>query len=614
MLLKFSIANTLSMTGISNLFKLINLVCGSAVVPQTRYKIDKLFDDDIITLHGVCPACTNYIGTFQDFNYVVNCANCDKPVNMSNPSSQCYFAIFDPSNAIQDYIETNENYYDYVVKEREHEKNHIKDIYDGVLYRKFVQSLKDSDRHSYATVIFNTDGAPVFESSTYSIWPIYLILNEIPIQSRMKSAITAGLWFGKDKPIMSVFLDAFVNMINDLSTVGVGIPCMIKNERRNLKIFALVASVDTVARAPMNGSSQFNARYGCDWCTHKGQYFQGSMRYPFRIPLPKNRDHDTTIKHAAEAVETGKRVFGIVTASPLLNLKKFDIIEGFTPDYMHCYVAGVAKQFTTYILRHLRKADIQYINQLLEAIRAPHQIGRLTRSLKNRKYWKAREYENWLLYYSIPVLSAVLDNARILKHWALLVDALHICLGTNITYTELNRANEMLHEFVSKAEDLYSLTSLTYNVHQLLHLPTSVYNWGPLYSHSTYPFESANCKLLQAIHCAKGVILQIARYDKIQRAIQMLSNSIYPTCHESVVQYCENVKTPLGKNIYKISSINYLGKGKSANNETLEKFGISKDARVFHKIIYKGCLFMTSKKKKMLDHAITLHNLTLGNT
>lgn len=76
----------------------------------------------------------------------------------------------------------------------------------------------------------------------------------------------------------------------------------------------------------------------------------------------------------------------------------------------------------------------------------------------------------------------------------------------------------------------------------------------------------------------------------------MLSNSIYLTCHESVVQYCENVKTPLTKNIYKITSINYLGKGKSANNDTLEKFGISKDARVFHKIIYKGCLFMTSKK------------------
>lgn len=132
----------------------------------------------------------------------------------------------------------------------------------------------------------------------------------------------------------------------------------------------------------MNGSSQFNAKYGCDWCLHEGKYFQGSMRYPFQIPLPKCRDHDTTIKYAAEAVNTGKRVFGIKTASPLLNLKKFDIIEGFTPDYMHCYAAGVVKQFTGYILRHLTQTDIKYINRLLESIRAPHQIGRLTRSLK----------------------------------------------------------------------------------------------------------------------------------------------------------------------------------------------------------------------------------------
>lgn len=216
------------------------------------------------------------------------------------------------------------------------------------------------------------------------------------------------------------------------------------------------------------------------------------------------------------------------------------------------------------------------------------------------------------MYYSIPLISAVFDNERILKHWALLVDTLHICLGTNITYAQLNRANEMLHKFVSNAEDLYSLTSLTYNVHQLLHLPTSMYNWGPLYSHSTYPFESANCKLLQAIHSAKGVILQIARYDKIQRAIQMLSNSIYPTCDENIIQYCENIKTPLTKKIFKISSINYLGKGKSVNNDILEKFPISKDARVFRRIIFKGCLFMTSEKK-ILDHAITSHNLSVEN-
>lgn len=229
MLLKFSMSNTLPITGISNLFKLTNIICNRVVVPETRYKIDQLFNDDNITLHGVCHECTKYIGTFQDFNYLVNCTNCDTPIDMSNPSSQCYLAMFDPSNAIRDYIETNENYYDYVVKEREHEINHIKDIYDGALYRKFVQGLNDYDRHAYATVIFNTDGAPVFESSTYSIWPIYLILNEIAIQSRMKSAITVGLWFGKDKPIMNVFLDVFVNMVNDLSTIG--IPCMIKKRR-----------------------------------------------------------------------------------------------------------------------------------------------------------------------------------------------------------------------------------------------------------------------------------------------------------------------------------------------------------------------------------------------
>ena len=75
------------------------------------------------------------------------------------------FAIIDPSEATRDYIQLHENYYNYEVKERIHEPDYLKDIYDVKLYMDFVKNLSSVDRHSYATyILFNTDSAPVFKS------------------------------------------------------------------------------------------------------------------------------------------------------------------------------------------------------------------------------------------------------------------------------------------------------------------------------------------------------------------------------------------------------------------------------------------------------------------
>ena len=48
----------------------------------------------------------------------------------------------------------------------------------------------------------NTDGVPVFKSSKVSIWPLYLVINELNYSKRMayENMIFVGLWFGEKKP------------------------------------------------------------------------------------------------------------------------------------------------------------------------------------------------------------------------------------------------------------------------------------------------------------------------------------------------------------------------------------------------------------------------------
>ena len=127
--------------------------------------------------------------------------------------------MVDVASPISKLIETNSKYFNYVVYRRVHEKDSISDIYDGEKYREFVNSLNESDRHSYAATVFNTDGAPLFKSSSYSIWHIFLMVNEVEYHVRSKELVLAGLWLGKDNNLLQrclaikIKLDYFLNIL-----------------------------------------------------------------------------------------------------------------------------------------------------------------------------------------------------------------------------------------------------------------------------------------------------------------------------------------------------------------------------------------------------------------
>ena len=81
------------------------------------------------------------------------------------------------------------------------------EIYDSALNKKLSGKgglLSCSDNVSF---LMNTDGAPVFKSSKVSIWPLYLVINELNYSKRIAYAHDfCGLWFGEKKPAMWTFL------------------------------------------------------------------------------------------------------------------------------------------------------------------------------------------------------------------------------------------------------------------------------------------------------------------------------------------------------------------------------------------------------------------------
>ena len=112
--------------------------------------------------------------------------------------------------------------------------------------------------------------------------------NEIPPSVRNKRQLTCALLFGHDKPNMNIFMSSFVKNLNSLSEVGIS--CEINNEIKNIQMYALCCCVDMVARAPIQGFTQFNYPLGCNWYLHAGQlvyHSRGrSIKYPLLNDLP----------------------------------------------------------------------------------------------------------------------------------------------------------------------------------------------------------------------------------------------------------------------------------------------------------------------------------------
>ena len=66
---------------------------------------------------------------------------------------------------------------------------------------------------------------------------------------------------------------------------------------------------------------------------------------------------------------------------------------------------GTASQFVEYwfdskvspLSRTLAHLDIKAVDKYLGNIQVPHQDMHLTRSISDRRYWKAKEWRNWTL-------------------------------------------------------------------------------------------------------------------------------------------------------------------------------------------------------------------------
>lgn len=395
-------------------------------------------------------------------------------------------------------------------------RNNYEDIYDGEIYKKLFRRGKVLSKKTSISFTWNSDGVKVFRSSNFTIWPLFLSINELNYQKRFKTenVILCGLWFGDHKPNFNTYVSPF---FDEFAQLKEGVSLHVQDLRKKVKIraFVLCGTCDLPAKALMLNMTQYNGKFGCHICKQKGCYAEDRWVYPFIDNLKLRTDNETR-SEAESAGFCGLRNCGSIGPTILGKLIP-NYITSTSIDVMHCAFEGVTKQLLLKIwIKDKNKqaafslfGKINAINHRIKTLKPPKFVQRRPRSLSDLKHWKASELKNWLFYYSVPVLEGILPEP-FFSHYLLLVEGISILCSGSISEEDLNKASRYLTEFVKHFEGLYGIQQMGINVHLLLHLTDSVRMFGPLWVTSCFPYENFNGTLKNFVKSSKGVALQIS--------------------------------------------------------------------------------------------------------
>ncbi|CAG7827149.1 unnamed protein product [Allacma fusca] len=285
---------------------------------------------------------------------------------------------------------------------RSNDISYVEEIFDGKLYRSL--NLEEFD----LTGTVNSDGVPCYDSSKFAVWPFLISLNELSYYLRRKHTIIAALWFGKEKPVFKTFLKPIVQELNEvskqrLSWISDGIPV-------SSSVFFPLLAADSVARCSLQGLTQFNGAYGCPTCLEKGETHwesESSHKWIYKSHNAPKRTHTGFLQDIGvlrENLVLGANCssfHGIKEATPLLLLKTFDIVNGFTFDYMHTVELGASRYFANAWLdsRNHNKPfyigdRINEINANLVAWRIPHDLSSIAGKTGNPKLMSVIYFAN----------------------------------------------------------------------------------------------------------------------------------------------------------------------------------------------------------------------------
>lgn len=378
-----------------------------------------------------------------------------------------------------------------------------------------------------------TDGISIFKSSKFSIWPLFFVINELSYKERTKkdNIILPGLWFGKRKPNPNLFLRPFRNFFRTFRAEGFQLQVPGDNQI-NVKGILLCGTCDLQAKGLFLRMKLSNGYYGCHKCRSPGERVPAGRTHvqvheyisPEDMQL-RNRDNIPALARSRRLGYKGLSLLYFLMPS---------MIRGTAIDIMHMTFLGICKLLTKFWFNPSFSGEpftcsrmVDVVNERLSNICPPTFVQRFTRNLSDLKLWKAKEYKLWFFYYSVPVMSGILEKVY-MDHYLKLVSGISLLSQESIFPEQIDAAEVLLNEFVRDFQPLYSLRFMGMNIHLLLHVCEMVRDLGPLWVYACFFLEDLNGKIGKLIHGPNQVGLQVCSSASLFMSLQTKIETLHP--------------------------------------------------------------------------------------
>lgn len=406
------------------------------------------------------------------------------------------------------------------------------------------------------------------------------------------------------KPSMKTFFYPLLSELKEIFNEG-GIRLKIDNREYSFLPFIIQCNVDLPAKADVQEMVGPNGYYGCSFCLHHGEPVKAQpnskavIRY-IRKPTVRLRTHQDTLNIYRRLGSSS--VFGIKKVSCMIAANNFDLINGFSIDYLHNVCLGITPKLLDLWLNSNNHKKAYYIspkkqdalNTRILSIKPTSEITRKPRSMSDRGDFKGNEFRSLLLYYLRYALTDLLPM-RYINHFQLLSSSIYILLQQSISLENIVLAERRLNEFADQFEQFYGREKVTMNLHLLRHMCNSVRHLGPLWAQSTFGFETNNGVLVRSKKAKRHFLQQIAWKYSMKPTVKQFEKS--KTDDPVVLLGAKSVLS-----VIDVSIVNGLG------------FDLQSNEATFSHITVRNVKY-TSKKSKVvttIDYFVQLSNLEIA--
>ena len=402
------------------------------------------------------------------------------------------------------------------------------DVFDGRIWRDFqnndgVPFLATPRNYAF---MLNVDWMQPFKHTIYSVGVMYLVLMNLPRSERFKPehVILVGVIPGPSEPKLNInsYLSPLVDELLILWNDGVKlrhggsqyIPEMFKAS-------LLCVACDLPASRKVCGFTGHNSAHGCNKC--KKIFETGSVGDQTDYSGFESCELRNIVEHRRQVDDVqGKTTqeercraesnYG-VRYSELLRLPYFDCIRFTVIDPMHNLFLGTAKHVMETWLNTsvLTAADLQRVQERVDAVRVPTNIGRIPGKIaKSFSGFTADQWKNWVTIFSPYALYGILPEEHY-RCWLLFVKACKLISAPLVPLADIASSHSFLVQFCREFERLYGKLRVTPNMHLHTHLADCLFDYGPVCGFWLFSFERYNGILGDYYTNNKSIEVQLMR-------------------------------------------------------------------------------------------------------